>query len=317
MKQRAFSVGRYKRQLLLLGIVGVGLYVIVPQLSGFRDSWHLLERPELAWLIVAAGLVALTYFAAAATYFWLALKPLRYREVLLVQLAAMFINRLLPGGVGAIGANYTYLRHRQHSAAQAACVTAVNNLWGFLGHGLVVAATLLFFSVRHLPVGVSAPRDAWIQPWTVLLVIGVVLLVLSSAILQRQRASRVLKDITRQLLSYRQHTGRLGLGLVSSISLTLSNVLALMACASALHLTMSFAAMVLVFTFGVGIGTATPTPGGLGGFEAGIAAGLIAYHVTGSTALAVALLYRVLSYWLPLVAGGVAFVICQRRQLFG
>jgi uncharacterized protein (TIRG00374 family) len=73
-------------------------------------------------------------------------------------------------------------------------------------------------------------------------------------------------------------------------------------------------AVFLVFTFGIALGTATPTPGGLGGIEAGLVAGLIIYHVDSATALATVLLYRLLSYWLPLLVGAAALVYSQRQR---
>jgi uncharacterized protein (TIRG00374 family) len=51
----------------------------------------------------------------------------------------------------------------------------------------------------------------------------------------------------------------------------------------------------------------TPTPGGLGGVEAAIVGLIVALTpITTGTAAAVALLYRVASYWLVVLVGGVA-----------
>ena len=83
----------------------------------------------------------------------------------------------------------------------------------------------------------------------------------------------------------------------------------------ALGISLSFAAIVLILSFGVSAGAATPTPGGLGGFEAGLAAALIAYGIDKPSALAAALLYRLISYWLMFVFGGVAFLYSQQSKL--
>ncbi len=55
------------------------------------------------------------------------------------------------------------------------------------------------------------------------------------------------------------------------------------------------------------------TPGGVGFVEAGLVGTLTLAGVSGSDALAATLLYRLVSYWLPLPAGGVAYVLFQRR----
>ena len=100
------------------------------------------------------------------------------------------------------------------------------------------------------------------------------------------------------------------------MSLTACNVLCLWASAAAAGIHLPLAALFIIFTFGISLGTATPTPGGLGGFEAGLFAGLVAYHVPSGPALAIALLYRLISYWLVLVIGAIAFTVGQRQGLF-
>src|SRR5438128_357164 len=99
----------FKRRYILLMLVFVlALYVLIPQIGAFKASWHVLSRPVASWTLLAVLMTALTYLAAAGTYCLLAFQPLRYGKTALIQLAAMFINRLLPGGVGALGANYAY-----------------------------------------------------------------------------------------------------------------------------------------------------------------------------------------------------------------
>ena len=55
------------------------------------------------------------------------------------------------------------------------------------------------------------------------------------------------------------------------------------------------------------------TPGGLGFVEAGLVGTLALAGVSGRDALAATLLYRLASYWLPIPAGGLAYVLFRRR----
>jgi undecaprenyl-diphosphatase len=302
-----------RRYLLLVAVLLVALYVLLPQFGGFHSSWHLLRRPVPSWTAAAVALTALTYLAAALTYCLLAFRPLPYGRVFLVQLAAMFINRLLPGGIGALGANYAYLRRSRHSASQAAGVVAVNNLLGALGHALLVAGVLAIY-----PGSMAIPGGHdWSAGLIAKLAVGLtVLLGVLALVFGRRKFASKASDVRGQLLSYRHRPWRLPAALLSSMLLTLCNVSCLACCALALGVHLPFVAILLVFSLGIGAGTATPTPGGLGGFEAALAAGFIAYHVASPAALAVALLYRLISYWLPLPAGAAAFIICQKRQLF-
>lgn len=306
---------RFSRKQLLLAVIGaIGLYIIVPQIGSFKASLHQLQHPDPLWVVAAVACAAGTYIAAALTYWFLAFRPLQYLQVLLVQFAAMFVNRLLPGGVGAIGTNYAYLHHKQHTAAQAATVVAINNFWGFVGNMLLLVAIIVVTRGNGLNQSIS--RDFHVDG---LLVGGAVLLmiVVVGLIFGGQRFRSALKQLGTQLASYRRRPLVLVQALLSSMLLTLCNVLCLYSCMLALGIHLPLAPVVVIITLGVGAGTATPTPGGLGGFEAGLVAGFAAYRVPVSTALAIALLYRLISYWLTLLVGALAFVVTQRRKTFG
>jgi uncharacterized protein (TIRG00374 family) len=55
------------------------------------------------------------------------------------------------------------------------------------------------------------------------------------------------------------------------------------------------------------------TPGGLGFVEAGLVGTLTLAGVPAKDALTATLLYRLVAYWLPLPAGGIAYVLFRQR----
>ncbi|QQS18250.1 flippase-like domain-containing protein [Candidatus Saccharibacteria bacterium] len=71
----------------------------------------------------------------------------------------------------------------------------------------------------------------------------------------------------------------------------------------------------LVYTGGVLLGAAVPTPGGLAGVEAGLVGGFMAYGVAGTTAIAIALAFRLATYWLPMLPGVIALFAANRKHL--
>lgn len=312
MKPGTSGIRLGRNQIIVLVLLVLALYVILPQFGAFRASWHLLRRPEPWWVTAAVALTALTFAAGAFTYCMLAATRLSYPRTAMVQLAAMFVNRLLPSGAGALGVNYAYLRKESHSRPQSVVVVAVNNLLGGLGHWLLVGTCLLFFRAPGgVPITAGRP-----EIWLKILLVIIAGLVVFGLFYGREKYRTKMAEIREQLKQYRHRPGHFLAALLSSMSLTLANVLSLLCCALALGIHLPFVAILLIFTFGVGAGAAVPTPGGLGGFEAGLAAGLIAYRIDASSALAVALLYRLVSYWLPLLPGAAAFIVCQKRHLF-
>jgi uncharacterized membrane protein YbhN (UPF0104 family) len=304
-----------RRQVFLALLFILALYVLLPQLSIFKNSWHLLGNLNPAWTLMAVGLTLATYLFAALTYCLLAPRRLRYREVVVVQLAAMLVNRLLPAGVGALGANYAYLRHKRHSTTQAASVVAINNLLGIAGHAMIVMVVLLLSSgySRHL----AASSEHRIKSVSEVFAVVAAVVIVVGLVFSRSHLKRLLATIGGQIAVYERRPSRLCGALTTSMLLTMCNVLCLYSCMLAVGVHLPFIVVVLIFTFGLSTGTLTPTPGGLGGFEAGLTAGFVAYHIGSAPALAIALLFRLISYWLMLVVGAVAFIVSQRKHLFG
>jgi uncharacterized protein (TIRG00374 family) len=60
------------------------------------------------------------------------------------------------------------------------------------------------------------------------------------------------------------------------------------------------------------LGGLLPLPGGLGGIDGGLIGTLIVYGIAAAPVAAAVLVYRVILFWLPLIAGGIAFVSLRR-----
>lgn len=296
---------------LWFAVLILALYVVVPQLGSFRHSLVIVSQANPALLLAAVAASVLSFGAAAAIYCALAAKPLGYGQTLLVEIASMFVNRLLPAGIGAVGTNYIYLRRRRHNRPEAVAVVTLNNGLGMVGHAGLVGAGLLLYRQQLPPLRFQVPP-------AVALIAGL-LVVIAIAVgfsfrQRRQRLAVFVATLWRHLAAYRRRLTSLALGLAASLALTVTTVAAFWLSCQAVHINLSPIAALLVFSFGVALGTAVPTPGGVGAWEAGLTAGLVAFQVAAAPALAAALLYRLISYWLPLVYGALAFTVLTRNQ---
>jgi uncharacterized membrane protein YbhN (UPF0104 family) len=299
----------YKR-FIYLTIIVIACYVIVPQLSIFKHSLGLVERARPDYVVAAFGCNLASYLVAALTYYLLAFKAIRYRPTVLVQVASMFTNRLLPAGLGGMGANYFYLRRSRHAPSQALCVVGVNNLLGFVGHLALLSGLLLVVpAARRIPV----PHISTMALVGLALVVVGVVVGLALATKLRHKVIDGLSAIARNLRLYRRQPGHLLAAFGSSLSLSVTNLVCLWLCALAVGIHIGLVQILLVFTFGVALGSVSPTPGGIGGVEAGLVTGLIAYQVPANQALAAVLIFRLINYWFSLLLGAGAFVVAERR----
>src|SRR3546814_20233031 len=68
--------------------------------------------------------------SAAAAYRLLSFRKIPYRRIALVQYSSMFINRLLPAGLGGVSLFVDFFYRHKHSLGKATAVVAVNGMLG-------------------------------------------------------------------------------------------------------------------------------------------------------------------------------------------
>ena len=300
-----------RAMIALVMLTAVILYVIAPQLRYFHNSFSTAMGADKTYLSIGIFFVASSYFFAAATYCFLAYFKLNYWRTVLIQVADGFTNRLLPAGAGAIATNIIYLG-KGRSKAKASTIVGLNGFVGFAGH-MVMLLGLLFVNsfTGTSKINITLPKNYW--PLVATISVVILLAVLFRRTLIRA-APKNLNSIGQVVSFVILHPKRLTLALTSSMLVTICYSLTLYAVMLALNVHLSYLQAFLVLTVGVGASAITPTPGGIGGVEAGIVASLISLDVAPEQSLSVALVYRTLTYWLPLIPGLIAFRFAVNKR---
>ncbi len=290
----------------------LGLYVLVPQYDSLQKGINMIPAADTNLLLMACALVFGTYFMAAVTIQYLAIKHLPAKRTLLVQYASGFAGKLVPAGVGGMALNARYLQKQRLSVSQASAIVVLNALLGFAGHILIILLSLLFakqtlgevFS-RHLPPGVIIVAAA--------LIVITLITVLYTGYLRR-RLESWLAGVLKVLTAYRKRQGALLGALLGSIGVTVLFTAALYCVALSLGIRLTLLQVLLVYTASALGSAVTPTPGGIGGAEAALAAALIAANIPAAEAVSVAVTYRLIAFWLPLAPGLVCFQLLIKKH---
>jgi uncharacterized protein (TIRG00374 family) len=87
----------------------------------------------------------------------------------------------------------------------------------------------------------------------------------------------------------------------------LAYIVALFASVPAFDAPVSVAVAGAVYLTGTAVASAAPMPGGVGAVEAALIAGLMATGVPSDQAVPAVLVYRVATFWLPVLPGWLAF----------
>jgi uncharacterized membrane protein YbhN (UPF0104 family) len=230
----------------------------------------------------------------------------------MAQLAATFVSLMAPAAVGQIGTNSRYLQQAGASPAVAIASVGATQVFVFASYVILVIA----FGVAT---GKQAGPDL-IPDTTVLLVVaGTVataagLLAIPAA--RRSVVSRVrpvLSTTWPRLLETARQPQRIAMGIGGALLLNLAYAAALYAAVFAYGGDLAYATVGFVYLAAGAVGSAAPTPGGIGAVEAALAAGLTAAGLDGSTAVQSALLFRAVTFWLPMVPGWLSFTYLQRQ----
>lgn len=306
---------KIKGRVLLLLVGLLAFYAILPRLGGdFSEGWATLHKADPAF--VGAGIVAvvLTYVLASVMYWLLAIKRIKLVTTLGVEAATAFTNRLLPAGLGGLSLNVAYLRASKHTLPQALAVAGANNTLGLVGHVLLLAfvgITSAGTAFGDMTFSEFSTNSLWIVVALAILVGGVLLAFRKLRHYLYVLSIKTLKD----LIGFRKHPFVLIAALFCSMSLTLCYVAILYVSGRAVGIDLPVWNVFVAFTVGIFAASVTPTPGGLGGAEAGLLAGLVSFGADFSTAFAAVLLYRLLTYWIPLLPGLAVFLAIRKRYL--
>ena len=124
----------------------------------------------------------------------------------------------------------------------------------------------------------------------------------------------MLGQVLPRLLAVVQQPRKLAEGVGGTLLLTTAYILGLDACTRALGGSVPIASVAVVYLTGAALGSAVPTPGGLGAVEAALSAGLTAAGLPGEISVGAVLLFRTLTFWLPVPVGWGAFNYLERHE---
>ena len=285
------------------------LFFVLTHRRQLGASFNVLATAEPWHVAQALGLCVLTFGIAAAIYGLLALKPLRFERTCLVELAAACVNRLLPAGLGSLGLHGAYLYKQRHTVAEATAVVSINNALGIVAHLSLLVGAVLYQPGLLERFHVSLPAHAWKVPFVL-----VALCVLAVCVFPglRTRLVGFGHNLYASFRLLRARPLRLVLAVFLAVLLTLTYTSILFMSARSLGLVIGFLPCFIIFSVGMLAGTSTPTPGGLVGAEAGLLGALVAYGIPVPDAGAAVLLFRLVTYWMPIVPGAIALIFVRR-----
>lgn len=297
--------------LLILASVAVALYVLIPQVAAAAGFFDQIANAQYGWVAIAVVASALTYIGAALGMVGAVPVRLHYRPMLMAQVASSFSNRVTPAKVGGMATNVRFLQKQHIPLSVAASAVGLNTVAGTIVH---VSLLLISGAVVSQTVDVPLP-DAKTTTYVVgglVLLSGVVMLLPIGRRLGTKYLLPAVRAGASAVVSIARTPSKLLALFLGSAVVTISYTVGMLASLSAFGVDVPVATAVFVYLAGAAVSSAAPTPGGIGATEAALVAGYTAVGVDSSAALAAVLLFRLVTFWLPILPGWLALVRLQR-----
>jgi len=308
--------------ILKLAILGLIAYTLVSAiadvgLSNIVDEFRSAGTTEVILALAISPFVA---FPQAVSTRGATLAPVGFFPVLMLQYGIQFIALAVPSSAARVALEVRFFERVGVKAAGAVSIGVIDSVVGFAVQlTLIILITVSGLASLHLfGSGGSSSGSGSGQAidWRAI-VIGVVLLLLAVgvalAIPRVRRFGRRFLDGLRQgaadgrdALRVLRHPRKLGALLAGNLGTQVLQAIILGVCLAAFGRSASFAELILVNTFVCLFAGFMPVPGGVGVFEAAMTAGLIAIGVPQAAAASTALLYRLVTFYIPPAWGGFA-----------
>lgn len=302
----------------------------MPSLLEVFTSWRSLFDLAPEWVAVALGAQLLSWLSV-----WevqrVALQIRGWFLAATSQLAGTALGRVIPGGAAAAGAlQYRMLTRSGLPGGRIASALTASSI--------LLAAFMLALPVLSLP-AVLAGRpvaDGLLRAallgaglFVVMVVAGVTAFVWERPLMLAARVAQTALNATvrrghhveglPELLIRERDTvlrafgSRWKAALLAAAGKWIFDYISLLACLRAVGAEPRPSLVLLAFVAASFLAMIPLTPGGLGFVEAGLTGMLVLADVAASAAVVATLAYRLVSFWLPIPAGAVAYGLFRRR----
>lgn len=306
---------RIRPRTLVSFIAGAfGAYFLVTQIAHV-DFATTIGDAQWGWVGVALAFSALTYFAAAMSLLGFVPERVPFLRTVLAQVAGSFVKLVAPAAVGGVALNTRFLQRAGIRPGLAVASVGASQLFGLASHILLLLSFGYLTGTEKTPE--MTPSRTVIAG---LLTVAVLVLVVTAVPFLRKfvatRVRALFAGVVPRMLDVLQRPQKLLTGIGGMLLLTGCFVMCLDASIRAFGggEAISYASIAVVFLAGNALGSAAPTPGGIGAVEGALTLGLVAAGLDGQVAFSAVLLFRVVTFWLPVLPGWISFNFLTRKE---
>jgi uncharacterized membrane protein YbhN (UPF0104 family) len=308
------------------------LYLLAPQLAGLEDTWHRLEDGSPWWLALGLvfGLVMFGGYVAMFRGIFIRAGAARigWRASYQITMAGLAASRIFAaGGAGGLVVTAWALRRAGMARRLVADKTLTFLILTYMPY--MAALILCGFGLRLGIFNGEAPFGLTVVPAVFAIVataIGVATALVPTDLHRRvegldqragvvgtviQKAAHAPAAASAGMRDALHHLRHPDPALAGAVVFWAGQVAVLWAAFRAFGDAPPLAVLTQAFFVGM-LGNLLPMPGGVGGVEGGMTAALAGFGVDTGQAFVAVLMFRAVTFWLPMVPGVVAYFQLRR-----
>ncbi len=332
-----------RRLVILLILLGLALFLLLLNLAGSQKTFALIATAHPIFVGFILVLQALRYAGSAGSTYILAVvfgKRVPFLPLYEVMMTGQALNRTFSvGGAAGMWARYSFLTRQGMHSGPFAALLVVEDLIGaaamlvvFLAGlaGVVTASALpqvAWLSLLGFGMGTVALGGAAIYLFRHRGIVrrvvhaigrafsGVLARIIGKEVYRREHMDEILDEFYRAVSHARTDPPRLAAAFAFSILRLSLDAASLYFAFWAVGYAISPGICLIIFTSSTVLSTVSAAPGELGVMEASLAILSTSLGIPPPTAVSATLLFRALSYWLPIPAGYLTFGHLERQGL--
>jgi len=306
----------------ILGLVAYGIIAAIANV-GLQTLVDELKKADPAWVLGALLMSPTIQVAQAFGTIGASIRPVRFLPVLMLEYSIQFIALAVPSSAARVALEVRFFERNGVDPGGAISIGAIDSVCGFVVQiALIIVITLTGLVNLNLSSGSSSSSSSSGSSGGVslialavgLLVVGLVigLIVpkyrhaLRGLIPRLRTGLRAQASASAAALRVLRKPAKLLLIFCGNLASQTLQAIILGICLGAFGYHTSLAGLILVNTFVSLFAGFMPVPGGMGVAEAGYTAGLVALGIPNSVAMSTAILYRLVTFYLPPIWGSFA-----------
>ena len=301
---------RFSARTVIMAIVGLmALWTLLARMN-FEQINEAVATANVWWILAALIFSLATYVGAGlalAAFSPVRLSVWRSTEV---HLASSVVALVAPAGVGGAAINLRFLNRKGVPTAVSVATVALVQVVQFL---VTVVLLIILAAMTGQSTGLTLPSG-----WLVLGALALVAVIGSALLIPRVRTwvwgkiEPTYRQVWPRLVWIMSNPLRLALGVCGTLLLCLSYILSFGASLWAFGYTLPFSVLAITYLASNTVGSVVPSPGGIGPVEIALTAGLVTAGIPSGVALSAAIVYRLVTFWIPIPTGWLSLQRLQR-----